>query len=149
MKRHNDKVFKPMFLQLFMNLWYTVYQARENIPLTSKSRSVRIQESGIIHLKNLASIKSKNYLEKPINQGGNKFQALDRFPEMRVAASFKKKTHKKTVPESHPIIMQTGKSSFRSDILPAYQGVVWFDCPDWALGWPVRREFHVSALTSF
>lgn len=149
MKRHNDKVFKPMFLQLVTNLWYTVYQDRENILLTSKSTSVRIQESEIMHLKNLASIKPKTYLEKPVYQGGNRFQVLGRFPEMRVAASFKKRNPKKTVPESHPIIMQTGKSSFHVNILPAYQGVVRFDCPDWALGWPVWRELNVSALTSF
>lgn len=69
MKRHNDKVFKPMFLQLVMNLWYTVYQAREKIPLTSKSTSVRIQESGIIHLKILASIKSKKLFRKTNKSG--------------------------------------------------------------------------------
>lgn len=97
------------------------------MPHTSKSTSVRIQESGIIHHKNPASIKPKIYLEKPIYQGDNRFQAPDCFPEMRVRASFKKENHKRTVPESHPIIIQTGKSSFRSDTLPAYQGVVLWD----------------------
>lgn len=80
---------------------------------------LEVKNLGIIYHKRPGSNKPKLYLESLIHEGGGRFWPPDCIPE----SVLKEKNLKKTVPESHPILMWYSGSGWGLSIVVPFQPI--------------------------